>query len=292
MPGTVRTRNKLTAGTLGIIICPMFDDNILYNFSKDDEEKIVTLVNTGHNRNLREHLDKMGQKYEMLDWLDIRARKYHPVEGKFNILIYSIDLALHSKPEKLKADVEQLTAEMQPYVDAIGFYLGTCGTYNWDLPKWCESKGFKPSEMYRDGCGNPCDDCVGVAISGGPRYLEMQKKYTGHFYLFPGMANNYEDFMLADQADAAATAESLTDEMREVLGIEPGRDGYIKWLFQLGGYEYVLKIDTGIGDRENFDENVEMVAKRIGLNVKVAEEGWATLEPTDSLYLKCKALLN
>ena len=282
----------MTSGVLGLIICPMFDDNLVYSLEHDTEDRAITLVTNGHENSLSRKLDKRGIGYERISWNDVVCRRYRPDTDRFNILAYSIDLALHSKPEFLKSTVEDLARDMQPYVDAIGFYLGTCGNYAWDIPKWCEANGLKPSAMFRDPNGVPCDDCVGVAIGGGPRYLELQKKYTGHFYLFPAMANNYEDFMMADQADSAAAIESLDDEARETLGIEPGRDGYIRWLFRLGGYEYILKLDTGIGEREVLEADMASVAERTQLKLRDPEDGWVTLQPTDDLYRECKAMLS
>ena len=55
-------------------------------------------------------------------------------------------------------------------------------------------------------------------------------------YIFPAMATNYDEFMDADQAESEAAEAALTPEAREVLGIEPGRDGYMRWLLSLGGY--------------------------------------------------------
>jgi len=282
----------MVRGILGIILCPMLDDNLVYSMGKDPEEKNVIVVQNAHNRSIRRKLDSIGQKYDLVNWNDILGRIYEIDRDRFTILIYSLDLGLHSKPEVLKNDVEEVTSEMQPFVDAIGFYLGTCGNFNWDPPKWCEGKGYKPSATFHDEKGNLCHDCVGINIAGGPKYTEMQQKYTGHFYLFPAMANNFDDFMEADQAEAAATEASLTPEMREVLGIEPGRDGYMRWLFTLGGYEYILKIDTGIGDRENFDKDVEKVAERVRLKIKDADDYWPSLQPSDDLYRECKEFLS
>jgi hypothetical protein len=119
----------------------------------------------------------------------------------------------------------------------------------------------------------------------------MQQKYTGHLYVFPAMATNFDDFMEADQAESAATEASLTPEMREVLGIEPGRDGYLRWLLQLGNYEYILKLDTGIGDRKSFEKDLQKVSERTHLKIKEAEAGWVDLQPTDDIYSKCKSFL-
>lgn len=281
----------MTKGVLGIIGCPMLDDNLVYSISKDPEEKRITIVDNEYDATIRRKLDAKGIPYELINWDDVVVGRFVP-SGGFDILILMINLGLHSKPELLKSTVEEYTKWMHPRVDAIGFYLGTCGNYNWNIPKWCAENGYGRGAMFCDKEGNLCDDCVGVAISGGPRYLQMQKTYPGHFYLFPAMATNFDDFMNADQADTAATEESLTDEVREVLGIEPGRDGYLRWLLQLGGYEYILKIDTGLGSKEQFDADVLKVAERTHLKIKNAEAGWGDLGPTDALYDRCKSMLS
>ena len=282
----------MTHGILGIVLCPMLDDNLVYSLSKDNGDKNIIVINNEYNGSLRRKLEEKDIPYTRATWSEIRSKQLDLRNGRFNIIIHCISLGLHSTPDKLKSTVEELTGDMQPYVDAIGFYLGTCGSYDWNIPRWCDSMGYKPSAMFCDRNGELCHDCVGVNIAGGPRYLEMQKKYPGHFYLFPAMAANYDDFMNADQADALATEASLTDEMREELGIEPGRDGYMRWLFRIGGYEYILKLDNGLMDESEFDKDIGKISERTRLKVKDAEPGWATLEPTDLLYDKCKSMLS
>ncbi len=279
----------MTHGTLGIIACPMLDDNLVFEIEKDAEEKYITIIDNKNNGSLRRKLEKESVPYETIGYDDLLAGKYCPDPSKFNMMVLMLDLGLHSRPEVLKSTVENYTREMQPYADAFGFYLGTCGNFNWDIPGWCAENGLKPAAMFCDGEGNLCHDCVGVNIAGGPKYNEMQKKYTGHLYIFPSMASNYDDFMNADHPNAMAE-ESLTDDMREVLGIEPGRDGYMRWLLSLGDYKYILKLDTGIGN-EHFDEDLRKISERTRLKIKTAEEGWATLRSTDCLYTKCKSML-
>ena len=281
----------MTQGVLGIIICPMFDDNLTYMMEKDAEKKNVTVVDNDYNGSLLKKLDKIGQPYDLIKWDDIFCNRYEPKEGEFNILILAINLGLHSKPKELKEKVEEYSKVMAPHVDGFGFYFGTCGNYAWDIPAWSIGTLNKPGAMFCDSQGNLCDDCVGAAIAGGPRYLQMQKKYPGHFYLFPAMATNFDDFMDADQADNAAIQETLTDEMRETLGIEPGRDGYLRWLLRMGDYKNILKIQTGLGNKEEYDEKSLMVAERTQLNIIDAEDGWGTLQPTEDIYTKSKSFL-
>ena len=282
----------MTKGVLGVILCPLVDDNFVYNVENDPEPKEITIVDNDHSLSLRRKLDSKGIGYATISWEDVIGNRYSPKAGSFNILVQTIDLGLHSKPDELKSIVEGLARELQPYIDCLGFYLGTCGNYEWNIPAWCDEKGYKPSAMFCDKNGCLCHDCVGINIAGGPKYSELQKAYMGHLYVFPAMATNFDDFMEADQADSAATLESITDEMREALGIEPGKDGYLRWLLSLGGYEYLLRIDTGLGDEKQFDEEVRTVAERTHLKIKVAEPGWADLQPTVDLYAKCKSYLN
>lgn len=53
--------------------------------------------------------------------------------------------------------------------------------------------------------------------------------------------------------------------MREQLGIEPGRDGYLRWLLRMGDYKNILKIDTGLGNDEEYDKYAKKVAERTQL---------------------------
>ncbi len=282
----------MTKGVLGIIICPMVDDNLVYSLKKDNEPRKIYVIDNENNSSIRRKFEKAGIEFEIVAWKAITSGVVQPDTSVFNMIIYPINLGLHGVPEELKSTVEDLAYEMQPYVDAIGFYLGTCGNYEWNIPAWCEEKGLKPGAMFTDECGNLCHDCVGINIAGGPRYNQMQKKYTGHLYIFPAMASNFDEFMSADAAQSAATEASLTDEMREVLGIEPGRDGYLRWLLGLGGYENILRIDTGLEDEDVFEKDIQNVAKRTKLNVRIDPDGWASLQPTDDLYSRCKSFLS
>ena len=281
----------MTEGVLGIIACPMLDDNLVYSLSRDSEKKEIVVVRNEHNGSLIRKLDKFGIPYSIIDWGVVINGGYRPVDGAFNILILMIDLGLHSKPKELKEKVEDLSRQMKPNVDGIGYYLGTCGNYAWNIPQWCTDTLGIPAAMFCDENGCLCDDCVGVAIAGGPRYLQMQKKYPGHFYLFPAMATNFDDFMDADQADSAAIEASMTDEMREQLGIEPGRDGYLRWLLRMGDYKNILKINTGLGESDDYEICAKKVAERTALTIIPAEDGWASLQPTDDIYAKCKSFL-
>lgn len=275
-------------GVLGIICCPMVDDNLVYNLSNDPEEKRIMIVSNGNESSIMKKLDSRDILYSLIHWDDVIRRDLELFNG-YNVIIYMTPLGLHAEPKLLRTTVEELVTQMQGVIDCIGVYLGMCGNADWSITEWSASKGYKPVVSFHDADGNLCHDCVGINIAGGPRYLELEKKYSGHLFIFPAMATNYDAFMNADQEEAVARESSLTDEMREELGIEPGPDGYMRWLLRMGEYRNILKIDTGLGDREEFERDIVSVSERTDLKIKVPEERWADIQPTLDIYRECKS---
>jgi len=282
---------RMAKGILGIIICPMLGDNLVHSLGADPEEKDVVLADTGSQGPIARKLGEYGIPYSISDWGGILSGDAAFDRSRYTVLVYALDLGLHARPDVLRDRVESLTRDMQHVVDAIGYYIGTCGNEGWDLPAWCSGMGFKPSATFRDLHGNLCPDCVGVNIAGGPRYLELMERYPKHIYVFPAFAVNKEEFNAANNAASEAAMASLDEGTLKELGIEPGPNAYERWLLRSGGYEYYLRIETGLGDREEFEAALEELRKTSGLLERVPDEEWGSLQPTDDLYAECKTFL-
>lgn len=281
----------MAKGILGVIICPMLDDNLVYSLDKDPERKDIVLANTGNQGPIVRRLERCGIPYRISGWDDIISGNAELDREGFTVLVYSLNLGLHARPDVLRSRVESTVKEMQPVVDAIGFYLGTCGNEGWDIPAWCDSMGFKPSATFRDPQRNLCPDCVGVNIGGGSRYLELLKRYPKHIFVFPAFAVNKDEFNEANRAESEAAMDSLDEGMLRELGIEPGPNAYERWLLKTGGYEHYLRIETGLGDREEFEAALKELQGTSGLKERVPAESWGSLQPTEDLYSECKSFL-
>ena len=103
----------MTHGVLGLIVCPMVDDNLVYSLGKDPEEKNILIVDNEHNGSIKRKLDHDGTGYEIIDWKDVLSRNYVLDGNRFTIVVYMIDLGLHSKPDLLKSKVEELAKEVE-----------------------------------------------------------------------------------------------------------------------------------------------------------------------------------
>ena len=61
----------MAKGILGVIICPMLDDNLVYSLDKDPERKDIVLANTGNQGPIVRRLERSGIPYRISGWDDI-----------------------------------------------------------------------------------------------------------------------------------------------------------------------------------------------------------------------------
>ena len=218
------------------------------------------------------------------------VRGFMPPCEEFTIIIRVNDLGLHAEPLKLKACVESQISEMQPYIDVLALYYGTCGNALWDVGKWAEDKGYKPVLILRNDFDSKIvDDCIGVWIGNGHSYRDLIRKYTGILLVTPSVADNWTDFMTA--GDMASGFRSMDPAMKEIIGGDD-IDSYMKWMFEMCGYTHALKIDTGYElSPEEFDASYRDVISRVNLKPIIIEDGWTTIRPADVLYNSAKSLL-
>ncbi|MCQ2069611.1 MAG: DUF1638 domain-containing protein [archaeon] len=275
----------MTKGVLGIIICPMLEDELVYSIRKDDEIGRVVLLDNPHSSGLRSKLEKTGTRFELVPEADFDAGKVEFDRSIYNIVIKANDLALHSEPANLKAHIEKQVTDIQPLVDALGLYYGLCGNYGWDISAWCREKGFKPASVFRSLDGRVCDDCVCVALGGTERYLALEKKYTGMLYVIPSIASNWEPFLMA--GDDAKSIAALPEETKEELGIVDIQS-FMRWMFEFCGYKNSLKIDTGLDTTGTFDQGFLDLSEMMNLKPLVIEDGWVTLDSVEGIYESCK----
>ena len=107
--------------------------------------------------------------------------------------------------------------------------------------------------------------------------------------VIPAISDNWEVFVGA--GDLGKQLKSISKETLEGLGIHSEQD-YMRWLFELGHYENILMIDSGLGNKEVFENQVAEMGKTLNLKPIRCAEGWATLECAESLYNECKGYLS
>lgn len=284
----------MTKGVLGILICPMVDDELLHYMCADKEVGRIVLIDNGFGEDLMAKLDNRGVKYDLFPEDRISDGSVVFDRDIFNIVIKSNDLGLHADPKNLRSVVEDEVRFMSSYADAIGLYYGICGNFGWDVSDWASKQGLKPVAVMRGSDGKICDDCVAIAVGSSSRYYQLEKKYTGMFYLTPAIAGNWVRFVEAGGNSSGGGMEQLKNipkDTLEFLGIHNEMD-YMRWLFEIGHYKYILKLDTGFADSGQFDKKAEEIGRTLNLKPIDVEDGWVCADTAEAIYTQCKKFLS
>jgi hypothetical protein len=187
-----------------------------------------------------------------------------------------MDLALHEEPADLGVALRKSMKDMQEHVDAVVLYFGLCGNGLKDIDVWAKDNLSIPMTIIRDKEGNIVDDCIAAAIGGTKQYLKLLRRYPGIMYFTPAFATNYDD---------------LLGRMELFKGVDVGDESMLKMVFEMADYHEVMKIDTGLGDPDEFQAATEKFANRLGFSIFTLEDGWCTLEPADRVYAEAKGFL-
>ena len=268
----------MTKGTIGIIGCPILEDEIVYSLSRETDEKRVYLVDTPSSHTLRKKLESKGIPFTLIGEWDFR-NGYGDIDRNagFNIVIVMNTLGLHKEPVFLRSTLEEQLINCQSKVDVIALYYGMCGNAGWDVSEWASASLDVPVFVFRDDNDEVCDDCIGVAVGGHSRYCDFVRKYTGMFFVTPAIAGNWSEY----------SKELNFTNGFEIMGIHTVRE-----VFQLFGYKNAVRIDTGIGIKgEEFDKGCERFSDITGLEFITAEPGLVNLYPTERIYRDAKNAL-
>ena len=278
----LRDYTPMTKGKIGIVACPMLEDELVRSLRDDEEDKRVVLLRTGAEGPIRSKMAEEGIAFEEFDEFDFMNGWIDFDDDRFNIIITMNNMALHAEPKKLMDYIQDQLIMLQGRVDAVGLYYGMCGNYGWDITKWAEERGldFKVA-VFRDCKGRVIDDCIGVSVGGLDGYQRLLKNYTGHLLLTPCFANNWIEFLMAGEVGKSAKFIKSSGD--------PQAD--MKRLLLFCGYTSAVQIDTGLEPKERFDAKAKEITDYMGFELKHAPPDFVDLGPMHRMYAECKQLL-
>ncbi|MCQ2056574.1 MAG: DUF1638 domain-containing protein [archaeon] len=261
-------------GNVGIIACPMLEDELIFALASDNSKKSVYVVDNGNCFTILPKMKQYGVPYSIMSEYELNSSM--DLDSGFNIIIIMKPANLHNEPEKLRKTIEDDLLFYQSRFDVIAVYYGMCGNYGWDISTWAKEKLDVPVVTFKDCEGKVCDDCVGVAVGGTAEYYKLVKNYTGVLYLTPSTATNWGLY---------------PDSNEQWKRYYNSRDDLMKELFKLGNYKFAMKIDTGLGDRKNYQKCCQNVADKMELELIEPNEKIATTKLALKIFDDLKAIL-
>ena len=266
-------------GRLMMMTCPLLEDEMVYNLTTDPDEKRIFLL---ANKNTETLIPKLRMKN--VEFVQIPEEDFFnedagvPREG-FNIIIWMMNLGLHSEPEDLAREIRRLMLMVPGHADGIALYYGLCGKGLEGIQEWSSKNLPIPMTLFTDKEGKICDDCICVPLGSSEKYLNLMKKHTGVMYLTPAVACSWKAFL------------NHNDLFKGLDRIDMSRKEFMKLMLDMAGYKQCLKIQTNLGDQGHFQEKCEEYAKELELELIELENGWASTEVADRMYAEAKSFL-
>ena len=258
-------------GRLGMIVCPMLEDEAIYNIKNDPEIDDVYLVNTAFNETIIPKLKQHGVNYQTISTVKALSGDFD--KDRYSVIIWVMFMGLHEDIDMLNMEITNQIITMCRSVDSIMLYYGRCGRGLDNICKWADVNIPIPVMIFRNRDGTICDDCICVPVGGTGRYLDLLRKYPGRLYFTPAMASNFEGFL---------------SSMELFNGLDTKNTEIMRLILDMAGYTEVLEFQTGMGDQKNFRENIRQFTEKYGLVWKKLEEGWADSSLTDMNYNNAK----
>jgi len=258
-------------GYLGIVGCPILEDEIVHSVLRDTDIANVLVIENDDSRNLVRKLRKAGTKAKVSSIKESELDAL-PQDG-FNLLVLMKSMALHEDPQILRREVAKAVELIGPKCHSIMLFYGLCGNAFKHLPE-IEAETQHQLTLLTDEQGRPVDDCIAAVLGGTDGYYSLLKRYPGVFYLTPAWAENWRELIF---------------KMELTRGVDKGDLSMLKWMFETAGYKKALTLDTGLGNREVFEEKVEDFVREFHFERASLEKEFITLEAVERSYDRAKS---
>lgn len=254
---------------LGIVGCHVFEDEIAHVVYNDLEVSNVFVIDNDESKGLIAKLRLLDPEKRIIrmaeEWLETA-----PVPNERSIIIWVKPISLHQSPVKLRDEVTSTIYRMRRLCRSILLFYGICGNAFRSIEDIAK-KAKTSVTILRDGNDHIVDDCIGTVIGGTEEYLEQLRSSNLAFYFSPMWAANwrkfFNEFQILRDPDDMEQAQIIFENM---------------------GYDRVLKLDTGLGNRRFFDSNVKEFSDKFSLDTGTID---CTLRVVQSSYKKARQLL-
>jgi hypothetical protein len=273
------SEGKKEFGRLMMMACPLLEDEMIYNLTTDPDEKRIFLLVNKNIEMLLPKLKSNSVEFEQISEEDFFNENANVPREGYNVIIWMMNLGLHSEPKALAAEIRRLMLTVPGHADGIALYYGLCGNGLEGIREWGRENLPIPMTLFTDREGKLCDDCICVPLGSSEKYLNLMRKHTGVMYLTPAVACSWNDFL------------NHTELFKGLDSIDMSRKEFMKLMLDMAGYKQCLKIQTNLGDQEHFQEKCEEYAKELELELIELEGGWVSTEVADRMYAEAKSFL-
>ena len=107
-----------------MVVCPMLEDEAIYNLKNDHEDKRIYLVKGAYNTTIIPKLKQHNVPYTMIDEHTVLNGDYD--HDGYTVIIWTMFMGLHEDIDMLRMEVMNQIVKIHSAVDTILLYYGRC----------------------------------------------------------------------------------------------------------------------------------------------------------------------
>ncbi len=219
------SEGKKEFGRLMMMACPLLEDEMIYNLTTDPDDKRIFLLANKNIKTLLPKLKSNSVEFEQISEEDFFNENANVPREGYNIIIWMMDLGLHSEPKALAEEIRRLMLTIPDHADGIALYYGLCGNGLEGIREWSRENLPIPMTLFTDREGKLCDDCICVPLGSSEKYLNLMKEHTGVMYLTPAVACSWKEFL------------DHTELFKGLDRIDMSRKEFMKLMLDMAGYK-------------------------------------------------------
>ena len=251
---------------LGVILCEVFEEEILYLLGKEDIFDKIIIVNNESSKYFQHMLEKKFNHERIKIARELCSPRFLKREAPLEILIYILPFYLHTNPQEIKTQLINASKEIEKHVDKLLLLYGLCGNSLSDIQNLLKENRIKvPIDILLDEKKEIVDDCICALLGSREEYAKELYKEGGTWFMTIGWSRHWDKI-------AKERAEILGPEHMEQLAKRLGikkLDGLenLKLIFDHTKYKRLLALELGIENDSEYKSKCEDFASCLNLGL-------------------------
>ncbi|AKB25276.1 hypothetical protein MSMTP_1807 [Methanosarcina sp. MTP4] len=256
---------------MSILSCKVLEDEILWILENDPSIDEIIVVENENSGGILDKMENCGfpNKVLSLDEISELSHNNGNESENYTLLVFLLELGLHSRPENLKNKVYETIETLAPCSSGVLLFYGLCGNVLGNIEEDFASRvPACPVRILRDNTGRVVDDCIGATLGGTEQYLKVLKSVSdvGTYLFTPMFSAAWKELFSIDK---------MHKDPEKALNM-------MRMTHEITGYGRVAKLHTGLLYTENFDARIRDFADIFSFEVVELE-----LKGNQKIFDKC-----
>jgi len=251
---------------LGIVLCEVFEEEMLQLLLKNDIFDRIIIVDTESSKYFQKILEQKFPPEKIKIARELCSTRFLKRENPTEIILYILPFYLHTSPQQIKEQVVNASKEIEKHIDKLILFYGLCGNSLTDIKELLKNNRLKvPVAILLDEKKEIVDDCICALLGSRQEYSKELYKEGGTWFMTIGWSRHWDKIA---KERAEILGQEHMEQLAKKLGIQK-LDGLenLKLIFDHTKYKRLLALKLGFEDNSEYEHKCEDFASSLDLSL-------------------------